>query len=58
MLRESELEHIINNSEAVAVITTSRYIQAIENIRAKCKTLKHVVVIGETQGDQISFDDL
>ena len=58
MLRESELEHIINNSEAVAVITTSRYIQAIENIRAKCKTLKHVIVIGETQGDQISFEDL
>ena len=58
MLREGELVHIINNSEAVAVITTSQYIQAIENIRPKCKTLKYVIVIGETEGDQISFDDL
>jgi len=58
MLREYELEHIINNSEAVAVITTSRYIQAIENIRPKCKTLKHIIVIGEVRGDQIPFEGL
>jgi acyl-coenzyme A synthetase/AMP-(fatty) acid ligase len=58
MLREYELEHIINNSEAAAVITTSSYTEAIENIRPKCKTLKHVIVIGETQGDQISYADL
>lgn len=58
MLREYELEHIINNSEAVAVITTSKYTQAIENIRPKCKTLKHIIVVGEVQGDQIPFEDL
>ena len=58
MLREYELEHIINNSGAVAVITTSSYTEAIENIRSKCETLKHVIVIGETQGDQISYADL
>jgi acyl-coenzyme A synthetase/AMP-(fatty) acid ligase len=58
MLREYELEHIINNSEAVAVITTTRYTEAIENIRPKCKTLKHVIVVGETQGDQISFEQI
>jgi len=58
MLREYELEHIINNSEAVAVITTSKYIQAIENIRPRCKTLKHIIVVGEVQGDQIPFEDL
>ena len=58
MLREYELEHIINNSEAVAVITTSSYTEAIENIRPKCATLKHVIVIGSTQGDQVSYTDL
>ncbi|HEA69151.1 MAG TPA: acyl-CoA synthetase [Desulfobacterales bacterium] len=58
MLREYELEHIINNSEAVAVITTSSYSEAIENIRPKCETLKYVIVIGDTQGDQISYADL
>jgi acyl-coenzyme A synthetase/AMP-(fatty) acid ligase len=58
MLREYELEHIINNSEAVAVITTSSYTEAIENIRPKCETLKHVIVIGEPQDNQISYADL
>ncbi len=58
MLREYELEHIINHSEAVAVITTSSYTGAIENIRPKCETLKHVIVIGDTQSDQLSYADL
>jgi len=58
MLREGELEHIINNSESVAVVTTAKYIQAIENIRPKCRTLKHVIVVGEAKGDQILFEDL
>ena len=58
MLREYELEHIINHSEAVAVITTSSYTEAIENIRPKCDTLKHVIVIGDTQSDQLSYADL
>jgi acyl-coenzyme A synthetase/AMP-(fatty) acid ligase len=58
MLREYELEHIINNSEAIAVITTTKYVSTIENIRLKCKTLKYIIVVGEAQGDQIPFDDL
>ena len=58
MLREGELEHIINNSESVAVVTTAKYIQAIGNIRPKCRTLKHVIVVGEAKGDQILFEDL
>jgi len=58
MLREGEMEHIINNSESVAVITTSKYVQAVENIRPKCKTLKNVIVVGETKGDQVPFEDL
>lgn len=58
MLREYELEHIINNSEAVAVITTTKYVSTIENIRLKCKTLKHIIVVGDAQGNQIPFEDL
>ncbi|MGD0627681.1 MAG: AMP-binding protein, partial [Thermodesulfobacteriota bacterium] len=58
MLREGELEHIINNSESVAAITTAKYIPAIENIRPKCRGLKHVIVVGEAKGDQILFEDL
>ncbi len=58
MLREYELEHIINHSDAIAVITTTNYVKTIESIRPKCKTLKHIIVIGDVQGDQISFEDL
>jgi acyl-coenzyme A synthetase/AMP-(fatty) acid ligase len=58
MFREYELEHIFNNSEAVAVITTPSYIQAIQNIRPKCKSLKHMIVIGQAAGDQILFEEL
>jgi len=58
MLREYELVHIINNSEAVAVITTEKYVDAIEKIRPKCATLRHVIVIGAVAEGQVSYDDL
>jgi acyl-coenzyme A synthetase/AMP-(fatty) acid ligase len=58
MLREGELEHIINNSESVAAVTTAKYTPAIENIRPKCRTLKRVIVVGEAKGNQVLFEDL
>jgi acyl-coenzyme A synthetase/AMP-(fatty) acid ligase len=58
MLREYELEHIINNSESVAVVTTPQYVGAIENIRPRCPSLKHIVVVGEPKGDQIPYEGL
>ncbi len=58
MLREYELVHIINNSEAVAVITTDQYVEAIEKIRPQCATLKHVIVIGEAKEGQVSYNEL
>lgn len=58
MFRESELEHIVNDSQSVAVITTPAYVQAVNNIRAKCRSLKFVVTIGQAEGDQILFEDL
>lgn len=58
MLREYELRHIINNSESVAVVTTSELVQNIENIRPECPTLKHIIVIGEVQKDYCSYAEL
>jgi acyl-CoA synthetase (AMP-forming)/AMP-acid ligase II len=58
MLREYELTHIINNSESVAVVTTPELVQNIENIRSKCPTLKHIIVIGEVQKDYFSYAEL
>src|SRR5512147_692596 len=58
MLREGEMQHIINNSEAVAVISTAKHVPALENIRANCPTLKHVIVVGGAGKDQLSFEKL
>ena len=58
MLREGEVQHIINNSGAVAAITTSKYIEAIENIRKKCQNLKHVIVVGEAGESCLAYEDL
>jgi len=55
MLREYELKHIINNSESVAVIVTPDYVEAIENIKIECPTLKHVITVGGTEDDPLSY---
>ncbi len=59
MLREGEVKHIIQNSEAVAAITTARYVDTIENIRSECPSLKHLIVIGGASGKkQLVYEEL
>ncbi len=59
MLREGEVRHIIQNSEAVAAITTTKYVDTIENIRSECPSLKHVIVVGDASGKkQLSYERL
>ena len=55
MLREYELKHIINNSESVAVIVTPDYVDAIENIRSDCPTLKNIIIVGGSKDDPLSY---
>jgi len=58
MLREREIEYIINNSKIPVAISAPELMEPIENVRGKVKTLKHIVVFGEAKGDQIAFNDL
>jgi len=58
MFREHEIEYRINDSSAKAVITTPKFAKEVHAIQKKCKTLKHVIVVGDTQGDEISYDKL
>lgn len=60
MLREYELAHIVNNSEAVAAITTYDLVPNIENIRPQCPSLKQIICIGEPRGSKgyLSYRDL
>jgi acyl-coenzyme A synthetase/AMP-(fatty) acid ligase len=58
--RVRELTHILDNSEAVAVFTTPELVKEVEEAHreSKLKTLKHVIVFGEAEKDQIAFKDL
>ena len=58
MFRAHEIEYRINDSGSIAVITTSRYVNEINEIKDKCPTLKHVIIIDEAYGDQLAYDEL
>ena len=58
MFREHEVEYRINDSSAKAVITTPKFVEQVHAIQKNCKTLKHIIVVGETKDDELSFDQL
>ncbi|UCE38576.1 MAG: acyl-CoA synthetase [Thermoplasmata archaeon] len=58
MFRGHEIEYRINDSGSKAVITTPRYVGEIDKIRDKCPTLKHIIIVGEAYGDQLSYSEL
>lgn len=58
MFRAHEIEYRINDSSSKAVITTPRYVKEVDEIKDKCPTLKHIIIVGEAYGDQVSYDEL
>jgi benzoate-CoA ligase family protein len=46
LLRENELRTILQNSDAVAVVSTPELVAPIEAVRPQCPTLKHVILVG------------
>ena len=58
MFRPHDIEYRINDSGATAVITTSRYVNEVNEITNKCPTLKHIIIVDEAYGDQLSYDEL
>jgi len=58
MFREHEVEYRINDSSAKAVITTPKFVKEVHAIKKNCKTLEHIIVVGDAQGDEMSFDAL
>ncbi|KAA0001584.1 MAG: acyl-CoA synthetase [Thermoplasmata archaeon] len=57
MFRAHEIEYRINDSGAVAVITTPEYLKEVEEVRNKCLTLKHIIVVGDTE-KYLSYDEI
>jgi acetyl-CoA synthetase len=58
MFRQHEIEYRINDSGAKAVITTPNYAKEVHAIRFKCKTLKHIIVVGDEQPGDLCFQRL
>jgi acetyl-CoA synthetase len=58
MFREHEIEYRINDSSAKAVITTPKFVKEVHAIKDNCKTLKHIIIVGEPQRGELSFDVL
>jgi acyl-coenzyme A synthetase/AMP-(fatty) acid ligase len=54
---ESEVRYRLNDAEVVAAITTPRLAPVIDNVRADCPSLRHVIVAGN-DGDLLSKDQL
>jgi len=58
MFRSHEIEYRINDSGSKAVITTAKYVNAVNEIKDKCPTLEHIIVVDDAYDDQLSYDEL
>ena len=58
MFRAKEIEYRINDSSSKAVITTSKYVEDVNNILDSCPTLEHIIIVDDAYGDQLSYNDL
>ncbi|MCD6468578.1 MAG: acyl-CoA synthetase, partial [Thermoplasmata archaeon] len=58
MFKAKEVEYRINDSAAVLAVTTPEYVKEVEEVKHSCPTLKHIVVVGDAERDQLSFYDL
>jgi acetyl-CoA synthetase len=58
MFRGHEIEYRINDSSSKAVITTSKYINQVREIRDKCPTIENVIVVDDPGENELSYTDL
>jgi acyl-coenzyme A synthetase/AMP-(fatty) acid ligase len=58
MFRPHEIEYRINDSGSKAVITTSRYVKEVNEIKDKCPSLKHIIIVDDAYDDQLLYHDL
>ncbi len=58
MFREHEIEYRINDSNAKAVITTPKFAKEVHAIKDQCKSLEHIIIVGDTQPGELSFEHL
>ena len=52
MFRAHEIEYRVTDSSSKAVITTSKFVKEVHEIKNKCPTLKHIIVVDDAYGDE------
>jgi acetyl-CoA synthetase len=62
-LREAEVRYCLQDSEAVAAVTTARLADTLDHVRADCPSLRHLIVVPEepgltVRGEHVSFERL
>ena len=55
MFKAHEIAYRINDSGASAIITVPQYAAEVEEVRGGCRSLKHIIVVGEPEKGQQSF---
>jgi len=58
MLAPKDYEYMLNDSRAKVIIASDDLVTRIEEVRNGLRYLRHLVVVGEAKGDQLSYDEL
>ena len=58
MMTSNDYEYLVNDSRSHTVIVGADYVEKVENILGKSKYLKNLVVIGKSEADQISYQEI
>lgn len=58
LLRPADYEYLLNDSRARLLLVHRELWEPLEGIRERCRSLRHVVVIGEAAGGCLAYDDL
>ena len=58
MFKAHEIAYRVNDSDAKAVITTLNHVKEVEEIIDDCPSLDHIILVGDTYDDRLSFEEL
>ncbi|MFK7752341.1 MAG: acyl-CoA synthetase, partial [Sedimentitalea sp.] len=58
LLTAKDIAYRINQAGAKAAVVSPMHVEKVDQIRAECPTLEHVIVVGEASGDWLSFETL
>jgi len=56
MFKDHEIEYRLNDSDAVAVLTSPEAVGEVDKIIANCPSVKNVIIVGKTKGDEVDLE--